>query len=70
MVLLLLMCCLVCFPLIVGDLCLSLLCCALLCILSSFAVILKMKRELIAFIVLQMSCYCKCSVALPHFAVG
>ena len=23
-----------------------------------------------AFIVLQMSCYCECSVALPHGAVG
>ena len=35
-VLLLLNCCLVCFPLAVGALCLSLFYCALLCVLSSF----------------------------------
>ena len=46
-------------------------CCALLCVLSSFAIILKRKRELVAaFIVLQMSCYCQCSVTLPPGAVG
>ena len=55
-----------------GVLCLSLFCCALLCVFSSFAIILKRKRELVAFlfIVLRMSCYCQCSVALPHDAVG
>ena len=37
----------------------------------SFAIILKKKRELVcfAFIVLQMSCYCKCSVTLHHGAL-
>ena len=42
------------------------------CVLPSFAIILKKKRELVwfAFIVLQMSCYCKFSVTLPHGAVG
>ena len=39
---------------------------ALLCVLSSFAVILKRKRELVAmlYIFLGISCYCKCSWAL------
>ena len=44
------------FPLLVGVLCLSLFCTILLFVLSSFAIIL--------------SCYCICSVALPHGAVG
>ena len=72
-VLLLLICCLVIFPLVVGVLCLSLFCCILLCFLSSFAIILKRKREKAGFfacIALWMSCYCKCSVTLPHSAVG
>ena len=43
------------------------LCYALFCIYSSF---LKRKRELFALLFLQMSCYCKCSVALPHGAMG
>ena len=38
------------FPLFVGVLCLSLLCYALLCAHSRFAIILKRKRELVAFI--------------------
>ena len=69
---LLLICCLVCFPLVVGVLCLSLFCFVLLCVLSSFAIILKRKRELVAllFIVLRMSCYCECYVTLPHGTVG
>ena len=28
------------------------------------------KAGCFAFIVLQMTCYCKCSMALPHGAVG
>ena len=36
-----------CFPLAVGDLCVSLFCCALLFVLSIFAIILKRKREMI-----------------------
>ena len=52
-VLLLLICCLVCFPLVVGALCLSLFYCALLCVHSSFAPILKRKRELVAVLLLS-----------------
>ena len=44
---------------------------ALLCALSSFAIILKRKRAgCFAFIVLRMSCYCKCSVAIPRGTMG
>ena len=59
--------CLMYFPLFVGVLCLSLFCYALLCVHSSFAIILKTKRKLI---VLQIYCYYKCSVALAHGAIG
>ena len=64
--------CLMCFPLVVGFLCLSLFCCALLCVLSSFAIHLEEEERTgcFTFIVLRMSCYCKCSVTLPHGAVG
>ena len=55
MVLLLLICSLVCFPLVVGVLCLSLFYCALLCVLSSFAIILK-KKELVALLLLSYIC--------------
>ena len=55
-VLLLLICCLVCFPLVVGVLCLSWFCCALLCVLSSFAIILKRERELVALLLLSYVC--------------
>ena len=45
----------VCFPLVVGILCLSLFCCALLCVLFSFKSILrrKRKRELAALLLLS-----------------
>ena len=43
---LLLIYCLMYFPLFVEVLCLSLLCYALLCVHSSFAIILKRKRKL------------------------
>ena len=52
-VLLMLICYLVCFPLDVGVLCLSLFCCALLCVLSSFAIIVSRKRELTALFLLS-----------------
>ena len=39
------------FPLFVGVLCLSLFCNALLFVLSSFAFILKRKRELVAYFI-------------------
>ena len=68
-VLLLLMCCLMCFPLVMGTLRLSLFCCALLCV---FVVLQSSKRGRVCFpfIALRMSCYCICSVNLPHGAVG
>ena len=46
---------------------LSLFCYTFLSVLSSFAVILTRKRELIVFL---MPCDCWCSVGLPHGAVG
>ena len=49
---------------------LSLFCYAPLCVLSSFAIILKRKKAgFFAVIVLQMYCYYKCYVALPHGTV-
>ena len=53
---LLLIFCLACFPLVLGVLCLSLVCCALLCVLSSFAIILKRMRELVALLLLSYGC--------------
>ena len=47
-------------------LCLSLFYYALLCVHSS-AIILK---SIFAIIVLRMYCYCKCSMVLPHGAMG
>ena len=44
------------FPLSVEFLCLSLLCYALLCVLSSFAIILKRKRELVSLSLLSCGC--------------
>ena len=49
---LLLICCLVCFPLVMGVLYLSLFCCPLLYVLSSFTIILRRKRELFLFLLL------------------
>ena len=50
---------------------------SLLCVLSSFAIILTMKRRrereragCFPVIVFRMSCYRKCFVALPHGAMG
>ena len=40
-----------------GVLCLSLFCCAFLCVLSSFAIILKRKRELVALLLLSYGCF-------------
>ena len=54
--LLLLICCLLCFPLVVGVLCLSLFCYALLCVLSRFAIILKRIRYLVALLLLSYGC--------------
>ena len=57
-VLLLLISCLMCFPLVVWVLCLCLFCCALLCALSSFVIILKRKSELVVLL------YCLTDVLL------
>ena len=53
-ILLLLIYCLICFPLFVGFLYLSLLCYTLLCIHSGFAIILK--RKLVALLLLSCGC--------------
>ena len=45
-----------CFPLFVGVLCLSLFKYALLCVLSSFVINLKRKRELVALLLLSHRC--------------
>ena len=60
------------FTLFVGVLCVSVFCHALLCVPSIVAIIFEGKRKLVVlfFIVLVMSCYCKCSVALPRDALG
>ena len=50
-----------------GVLCLSLFCYALLRVHSSFAIVLKRKRKLVALLSLS---YYKCSVALLHDDVG
>ena len=55
-VLLLLIHCLMHLPLFVGVLCLSLFCYALLCVHSSFAIILKRKRKLVALLLLSYRC--------------
>ena len=52
-VLLLLVYCLLYFPLFVGVLCLALVCYALLCVQSSFAIILNWKRNLVVLILLS-----------------
>ena len=44
------------FPLFVGVLCLSLFCYALLCLRSSFAIILERKKKLVALIILSYRC--------------
>ena len=55
-VLLLLIYCLMYFPLFVGVLCLPLLCYALLCVHSSFTITLKRKRTLVALLLLYYRC--------------
>ena len=55
-VLSLLIYCLMYFLLFVGVLCLSLFCYALLSVLSSFAITLKRKRDLVALLLLSYGC--------------
>ena len=45
------------FPLFVGVLCLYLFCYALHCVHSSFAIILKRKRKLVALLLLSYRCF-------------
>ena len=55
-----------------GALCWSLFYYASLCVLSIFVNTLTRKRMIVAFALTAylMSCDCKCSVTLPHDAVG
>ena len=53
---------------IVGFCNCSMFCYALLCVYSSFAIILMVKRELVALLVFLLSC--GCCVALPCSATG
>ena len=57
------------FPLFVGVVCLSLICYALLCVQSSFAIILNRKRKLDALLLLSYGCIVYIN-ALPHGAMG
>ena len=52
------------FPLFVGVLCLALFCYALLCVYSSFAIILKRKRKLVALLLLPYRCIVTINVLL------
>ena len=61
-VLLLLIYCLMYFPLFVEVLCLYLFCYALLCVYPSFAIILKRKRKLVALLLLSYRCIVTISV--------
>ena len=54
-----------------GVPCLSMFCYALLCVHSSFAIILKVKRKLAALLFLSIRySVTTCYVALPHGTVG
>ena len=57
-------------PLFVGVFCLSSFCYALLCVLSSFNHLEEGEKAGCVAIVLQMYCYYKYFVALPHGVVG
>ena len=57
------------FSLFVGILCLSLFCYALLCVHSSFAIILKRKRKLVALLLLSYRCIVTINFVWPFLAV-
>ena len=61
--------CLMYFQLFVEVLCLSLFCYALLCVHSSFAIILKRKRKLVAWLLLSYRCTVTINVLLLFLAV-
>ena len=48
----------------------SMFCCVLLCVLSSFAIILMGKRELVVLLCFVFLVSHDCFVALPHGAMG
>ena len=68
-VLLLLIYCLMYFPLFVGVLCLSLFCCALLWVRSSFAIFLKGKGKLVALLLMSYRCIVTINVLWLFFKV-
>ena len=57
------------FPLFAEVLCLSLFCYALLCVHSSFAIILKRKRKLVALLLLSYRCIVTINVLWLIFTV-
>ena len=57
------------FPLFVRVLCSSLFCYALLCVHSSFAIILKRKRKLVALLLLSYRCVVTINVLWLFLAV-
>ena len=57
------------FPLFVRVLCLSLFCYALLCVHFSFVIILKMKRKLVALLLLSYRCLVTINVLLLFLTV-
>ena len=57
------------FPLFVGVLCLSLYCYALLCIRSSFAIILKRKGKVVALLLLSYRCFVAINVLWFYLTV-
>ena len=57
------------FPLFVGVLCLSLFCYAVLCVHSSFAIILERKRKLVALLLLSYRCIVTINVLWLFLAV-
>ena len=58
------------FPLFVAVLCLCLFCDALLCVHSSFAIILKTKRKLVALLLLSYICIVTINVLWLFLAVS
>ena len=66
---LLLIYCLIYFPLFVWVSCLSLFCFVLLCVHSSFAIILKRNRKLIALLLLPYRCLVTVNVLWLFFTV-
>ena len=57
------------FPLFDGVLCLSFFCYALLCVHSSFAIILRRKRKLVALLLLSYGCLVIVNVLWPFLTV-